>query len=268
MACPGGQPTTGLCLTCGSGFTGCPSGGCYPTGNTVVDYCGTAPTIKCGSCKPGKSLTLRSCVIDSNVLYSFICQSSSSSSSGGCFSGSETLSLKSGEIVTMNQVQVGDIVMVASKDRKISFSPVIVIPHPVNADETEFVKLKTESGRDIKMTPIHLVMGGICGNIHSLKEANSLRVNDCVSTIDGEEIITDKTSMLGNGIYTVVTAADEYLVVNGVLVSPFASNHMVANAFYNIHRAIYEYTPYVASHPVVAKIMKAFGNIIIGAVTV
>ena len=81
-------------------------------------------------------------------------------------------------------------------------------------------------------------------------------------TTKGEDIISDIKTVDSFGIYTVVTASDEYLVVNDIVVSPFASNHMVANNFYNIHRVIYKFAPYIASHSIYAKVVKAFGDII------
>ena len=32
-------------------------------------------------------------------------------------------------------------------------------------------------------------------------------------------------------------------MVNGIIASPFGSNHMIANLFYNIHRVIYSSAP-------------------------
>ena len=187
---------------------------------------------------------------------------SSSSTSSGCFSSSETLTLESGATITMDKVQIGDKVMVSSNDGKTSFSPVIVIPHPLNFEEAKFVRLTTSSGRDIKMTINHLIMGGKCGSTLSLKESGSLKIGECVATLKGEESIIASVTSYGKGIYTVVTVSDDYLVVNGIIASPFSSNHLVANSFYSIHRAIYHYAPLVASHSVTAKVVKAFGDVI------
>ena len=186
-----------------------------------------------------------------------------SSSKSGCFPGTETLTLDTGDLVPINKVKVGDNVMVSSKDGKTFFSPVIVIPHPINSDKAKFVQLNTQSGRSIKMTQNHLVMSGSCGNIHSLKEASTVKSGDCVTTVQGEEAITKHTTSYGSGIYTVVTMADEYLVVNGVVVSPFASNHLVTNSFYNIHRVIFKLAPQLVSNSITAKIIKAFGDIVL-----
>ncbi len=35
----------------------------------------------------------------------------------------------------------------------------------------------------------------------------------------------------------------KYVVVNGVVASPFAVSHAVGNTFYNVYRAMYKYVP-------------------------
>lgn len=61
-------------------------------------------------------------------------------------------------------------------------------------------------------------------------------------TVSGEETVSAVDTVQGEGLYTIVTKA-EYLVVNGIIVSPFGANHMVANLFYNIHRFLYALAP-------------------------
>jgi len=269
LSCPGGNPIGGTCTTCNTGFQACPSGGCYPlTGYSVVKYCGTdTANVICGACPNGLSATTSSCsVVNSNVLLALTCGDSSSSTSS-CFSPQESLTLISGETVPMDQVKIGDQVQVASFDGKMTtFSPVIAIPHPRgNSEKASFVHLTTETGRDIRMTRDHLVMGGVCGVPSTLKEASTLDIGNCLVTVQGEEIITSVISSVSTGISTVVTMDDDkLLVVNGVIASPFASNHLVANAFYNIHRALYQYAPTIVSHPIVAKVMNSFADMIVG----
>ena len=46
------------------------------------------------------------------------------------------------------------------------------------------------------------------------------------------------------GVYTIVTdKADDLVIVNGIVASPFAVNHAVANAVYNVHRVLYSVAP-------------------------
>lgn len=189
------------------------------------------------------------------------------SSSNSCFAGSEALTLESGRTVTMEEVQVGDRVLVASKEdlSRTYYSPVIVVPHPLNSEKASFVRLTTESGRDIKMTADHLVMAGACGATPSLLQAGSLPMGACLHTVTGQDAIKSIVILPeSTGVYTVVTAsASDLLIVNGVIASPFASNHLIANSFYNIHRMVHYFAPAVASHSVVAKVLCAFGDIVV-----
>ena len=75
------------------------------------------------------------------------------------------------------------------------------------------------------------------------KEASTLKSGDCVTTVHEEETITKHTTSDVSGIYTGVTMADEYLSCCEriqFVVSPFASNHLITNSFYNIHRVIFK----------------------------
>ena len=38
-------------------------------------------------------------------------------------------------------------------------------------------------------------------------------------------------------------------MVNGIVASPFAMNHMLANMFYNVHRALYAVSPGILGIP-------------------
>jgi hypothetical protein len=40
---------------------------------------------------------------------------------------------------------------------------VIYLPHRVNKDLAIFTHITTESGKDIKMTPSHIIPSGVCG---------------------------------------------------------------------------------------------------------
>ena len=188
---------------------------------------------------------------------------SSSTTTTSCFAGSETLLLETGATVTMEDVQVGDKVLVASLDGKSTFySPVMVLPHAANSIQTRFVQLSTVSGKDIKMTADHLVMSGVCGGSLSLVQAGSVKVGACLATVSGEEAVSAVSVVVGEGVYTVVPEKDALLVVNGVIASPFAVNHLIANAFYNIHRVVLSVAPSVMRTSFVSKVVSAFGELV------
>ena len=69
--------------------------------------------------------------------------------------------------------------------------------------------------------------------------ARSLKVGDCVNTINGRDAITTITQQPGQGAYTVV-AMEELIVVNGIVASPFGGvNPAWGNIYYNLHRVVY-----------------------------
>lgn len=170
--------------------------------------------------------------------------SGSTSSSKDCFAGSETLIMESGGSKAMSSIQVGDRVLAANAEGKTHFSEVVFIPHGGNSDEATFIYATTETGRDLKMTLNHILPAGICGTTLSLKFASKVSVGDCINTISGQEKVSIVQSVRGQGLYTIVTN-EEYLVVNGIIVSPFGSNHLIANLYYNIHRFVYVTSPFI-----------------------
>jgi Hint module len=170
--------------------------------------------------------------------------SSSSSSDKGCFAGSETVRLESGEDRQISLITAGDRVQAADAAGKTSFSEVVFVPHSANIDTAIFVHITTTSGRDIKMTKNHVLPAGACGSSSPLplKHASLVTVNDCVMTIEGEERVSMVPTILAEGLYTIVTK-EEFVVVNGIIASPFAYNHVAGNLYYHLHRFLYDTAP-------------------------
>jgi hypothetical protein len=61
-------------------------------------------------------------------------------------------------------------------------------------------------------------------------------------------------SVLSSSLHTLLysnssrPAPQEYLVVNGIIASPFGVNHMMGNLYYNIHRLVYAFAPVLLSY--------------------
>lgn len=120
------------------------------------------------------------------------------------------------------------------------------MPHTKNDVISSFVKMTMESGRSISMTPEHLTLvQPACKSADKsvLVKAKDLYDGSCLVTTSGFERISSVEIVLGKGVYSVVTEKP-FIVVSGVVASPFATNHMVANAYYNIHRAVYKATSF------------------------
>jgi Hint module len=193
-----------------------------------------------------------------NIMYGYIASTTSASqtassrttSTKSCFAGSETLHLESGEVRAISDVRVGDRVLAADAAGRTSYSDVVYVPHSANSDDALFTHIITASGRDVKMTPSHIISAGPCHSSASLplKYASSVSVGDCVMTVSGEDMVSTVATVQGKGLYTVVTK-EEYVVVNGIIASPFAASHMLANLYYNIHRFLYAAAPSILNYP-------------------
>jgi Hint module len=154
--------------------------------------------------------------------------------------------LERGEVTLISAVRAGDMVLSADSNGQTFYSEVVFVPHGTNTQRSLFTHISTAAGSSIKMTPSHIIPAGSCGSSASLPlvYASNVRVGDCIMTVSGEETVSAVEAVQGEGLYTIVTKA-EYLVVNGIIASPFAFNHVTANLFYNIHRFLYVSIPYV-----------------------
>ena len=117
----------------------------------------------------------------------------------------------------------------ADRNGTISYSQVIFNPHPFNDGKHFFVEVVTVNGKAVRMTPNHLLP--LCNG--GLVTARSLQPGDCVMTADGEEKVAKTTQNVeAGGIYTAVTE-NEFLVVDGVVASPFALSHGIAHSLFD-----------------------------------
>jgi hypothetical protein len=189
------------------------------------------------------------------------CSGTPEKSSGGsddddvCFSADSTVQLASGATKTMADLEVGDSILSADAAGKLSYSEVAVLPHGANSKTASFVKVTTESGKAVEATPSHLLMA--CDG--SLVEAKSA---SCLRTVNGAEAVASIESFKANGIYTAVTQNNEFIVVDGVVASPFAVVHGLINQYYMIHRAVYAAFPSLMKLPVVTS-----ANLFVGMAT-
>ena len=123
-----------------------------------------------------------------------------------CFAGSETLHLESGEVKSISDIRVGERVLAADAAGQTSYSDVVFVPHGANNDVALFTHITTASGRDIKMTPSHIILAGPCHSIGPLplSYASSVSVGDCVMTVSGKDVVSTVETVQGKGLYTVV----------------------------------------------------------------
>ena len=169
---------------------------------------------------------------------------SPSSSDAGCFAGTETVEMLSGQMKSIADIKVGDVILAANKLGVTSYSEVVAVPHGANSATANFIQFTTKSGHSVKMTADHIVLVSDCDSSSGtdLVTAKSVKSGTCLLTTTGKQEVTAVETMILSGLYTVVTK-EEFVVVNGVLASPFAVNHAVTHAFYNLHRAVYHFFP-------------------------
>ena len=175
--------------------------------------------------------------------YTFVPLSDDAAAS--CFAGSEMVTLESGLSKPIADVVVGDRVMAFNEQGVFSFSDVIAVPHAKNNDRVLFNEISLANGADIRMTGQHLLpVAAACGTdaVFTMTAAKNVATDSCVMTIYGQAAVVSNNKVTGTGIYTIV-ANEEYVVVNGIVASPFGASHMIGNTFYNVHRVMYHYVP-------------------------
>jgi len=222
--------------------------GCTGNAGTAVTFntnCNTMQTAYVDNTQTGQSIQVMVYTAFSATPTS---SPSSSPSSSTCFSKHDMVTLENGVSKPMHEVTLQDRVLAYSAEKQsFEFSDVIALPHSAdNAVKTVFRLLSTESGADIKLTPCHLLPAGPCGSdgAFDMKYAESVSVGECMLTVDGESRVTRNDRVEGEGIFTVVPAADQ-LVVNNIVASPFAISHKGGNLLYSIPRAVHAWAPNV-----------------------
>jgi len=164
------------------------------------------------------------------------CVNNTMNNTNTCFAGSEAVTLEDGSIKAISDVKIGDIVLsYSSSANELKFAKVVAVPHGANQIHSKFSHIVTKSGKDIKLTPEHLILSGPCSGELSLVRASDVKVNECLKSTSGLDEVVSNGYATGRGVYTVITT-EEFIVVNGFVASPFAVNHFVAHSFYSIHR--------------------------------
>jgi len=93
--------------------------------------------------------------------------------------------------------------------------------------------------------------------------AGSLTTGQCVRTATGDDLIETLATVRSTGIYTAVTKND-FLVVGGIVSSPFAWNHNYVSAYYNLHRLAYDFLPGLLHTHALSKANALLGSFVAG----
>lgn len=169
--------------------------------------------------------------------------------------------MQNGVVKPISEIQVGDVVLAADASGKTSFSSVVYVPHGANDYSVNFVQITTSGLHDVKMTLNHIIPAGLCGSALPLVYASKVSAGDCIMTVTGQEVVDSVSIVQGKGVYTIVTN-EEFVVVNGIIASPFGANHMMANLYYNMHRVGFAFAPTLMASVLLRSINEKFGLII------
>jgi hypothetical protein len=161
-----------------------------------------------------------------------------------CFSKDSLLKLENGSSIKIEDAKIGDKILSYSLNKNsFIYSPIVAIPHEKNSIESDFIEIKTLSGKNIKMTSDHLIP--VLKNKNNKFEtiyAKNIDIDDIIITIDGNDKVTSKEVIKEEGIYTVITL-EEYIVVDNIVVSPYAIFHLLGNIYYCLHKTLYCVNP-------------------------
>ena len=154
----------------------------------------------------------------------------------------DTVLLESGERSALQDVTFGDRILSVAWDGSLKFSDVIAIPHTRNDILATFLRISLMNGLQLSPTPDHILIGGDCDSELSTISAAKVAEGMCLRTILGDSVVTDIKAVRGRGVYSAVTF-EEFVVVNGVVASPFAFNHFAGNLWYTIPRLVAKTLP-------------------------
>ena len=143
---------------------------------------------------------------------------------GTCFHGTSKVLLEDGSSKTMAELKLGDSIQSSDFDGKVSFSPVVFLPHKHNEEESTFLTFKTSGGKTLMVTPDHLFP--TCKSRGTVVQARELKTGACLMTVDGEENLNEIVTSTEKGIFTAVTE-NKFVVVDGVIASPFSQDRKI-----------------------------------------
>jgi hypothetical protein len=141
-------------------------------------------------------------------------------SSTSCFHGNGAVQLESGPARRFADVKVGDRILTCNtcdSREDFSFSEVTKLPHATNNEPATFLTL-TIGEKTVDMTHDHHIPR--CDG--RVVAASELVLGDCLLTIDGKETLLEVTPSSKTGVYTAIPKENNYIVVNGIVASPYS----------------------------------------------
>ena len=169
-----------------------------------------------------------------------------------CFPGSSLVLLESGSYVPLADIKVGDRILSADGLHRLSYSEVVALPHGRNEYLARFVHLATETSPDgIYLTHMHRILAKSTpqSSEYNVVTAASVKAGHCIAlTLPNGSVecslVTYVDEVLRKGLYSAVTL-NEFIVVDGFIVSPYAVDHAMAHSLYDAYRRAYVLLPWL-----------------------
>jgi hypothetical protein len=195
-----------------------------------------------------------------------------------CFSSTQVVEVENEGTKQISSVKVGDRILSLTKDGNFVYSPIIAIPHvngenhmkaifinitvQVNSHQTEILTLTVDHLLPIFSCPVAVnnTSSSTCSfstsfpytnKEYTLKYSEDVEPGkDCVYMKDNEyhHIVAMSSPFESESIHTVITL-EEFIVVNGIVASPFGINHQVGQWLYFPFRFFYSWIPSLFIHP-------------------
>uniref|UniRef100_A0A1I8BTW4 HintN domain-containing protein n=1 Tax=Meloidogyne hapla TaxID=6305 RepID=A0A1I8BTW4_MELHA len=171
-----------------------------------------------------------------------------------CFSG-DTLVQTANGVKRMDRLEVGELVLVPASSNSLKFERVEMFYHRKPDENTLFFQIETETGKQLSLTPLHLLPFGNCSEmayeeldsdkierwLQKSRFAHKARVDDCVFTVTQQnnkniKVNVERIRKIGRrysrGIYSPMTV-EGALLTNGILSSCFSQieSHAVQKAY-------------------------------------
>jgi len=140
-----------------------------------------------------------------------------------CFSASTQVTLANGDVIPVNLLKHGDIVHSVNSNGEVVPSPFLGWLHHDDNVTTTFLRITTETGNTITISPLHLLM--VTDNLDkrpSMRFANTVSVGDYLwSGGSGLTKVKSIVSKVQTGVYAPLTSTGTILV-DGLLASCYA----------------------------------------------
>merc|ERR1711879_650148 len=137
-----------------------------------------------------------------------------------CFAGDANVDVRGKGALAMQDLQVGDHVLVQQAGAKLAYEPVLGFLHATRADEPTSHLVVSHPAGELRVSPNHIVF--IADG--SDKLAADLRVGDELAVVQGSGKVASIENKVGDkGMYAPLTASGT-IVVDGVVASNYATH--------------------------------------------